>query len=174
MPRHQHAIGRKLVSTAILGGLHLHQTRRFLFPFGRAVRSARRRKRSAALLLPPPRCMYCFSWSALNLFVFHSQSAPIHATHSIPFGTIQCSLGRLRHALTALISEPLISPFKSDIILPRDKSETPSSIGIHFCLKSAQIREAGKSVETWLFKFRCHAELAALNPAFSWYKRYNG
>lgn len=29
---------------------------------------------------------------------------------------------------TAVISEPLVSPFKSDLMLARDKSETPSGI----------------------------------------------
>ena len=87
MPRHQHAVVRKLVSTSIFGGVHLHQTRCCLFPFGRAVRSSQRR-RSASLI---PRSIYCFSRAALNLFVFHNQSAPIHVADNIPFDSFQCS-----------------------------------------------------------------------------------
>ena len=40
-----------LVSTSIFGGVHLHQTICYFFPFGQAVRSSQTIKRGATLLL---------------------------------------------------------------------------------------------------------------------------
>ena len=63
-----------------------------MFPFGRAVRSGRSvGPFGATLLRPLPNCAYCFSRAARNLFVFHSQSAPLPTAYNVPFGAFQCS-----------------------------------------------------------------------------------
>lgn len=55
--------------------------------------------------------------------------------------------------ITALISKPLVSPFKRDLMLSRHKRGNISSFGLYFCLESANARKAGKVGRIRLLEF---------------------
>ena len=78
------------------------------------------------------------------LIYVHQWNTSEHKNFVIQWGTRFMSPSE--HAsFSALISEQLVSPFKSDLMPSRNKSETLlPEIGICFCLKNAKDRKAGE------------------------------
>ena len=89
---------RKLVSTSIFDGVHLHQIICYWFSFGQAVRSSQARSRGATLLLPLPRYtvllgLHCIcSFPTTNQHQFMRQII-VHSVRS------NALWGGLRHTL---------------------------------------------------------------------------
>ena len=78
---------QKLVSTSMLGGVHLHQTRCYSFPFCRAIRSGRsavpKNKKGSNACSSSFQKFTVFLGLQLNLFVSRDRSAPIHVANNI-------------------------------------------------------------------------------------------
>ena len=94
----------KLVSTSIFGGVDLHQTICYLFPFGRVVRSSHTRKRGATLLLPLPRYQGILFFSGYTESIRFPQ--PINTTScgkKYSIRLVPMLSGGLRHTLTFAI-----------------------------------------------------------------------
>ena len=80
-------------------GVHIHlrwcpsTSNNLLFVPVRSGRSVLPNKKKACNTSSSSSYINCFSRAALNLFVSHNQSTPIHGANNIPFGSFQCSLG---------------------------------------------------------------------------------
>ena len=112
--RHQHAVGRKLVSTPVFGGVHTHQTVCYLFPFGR--------------LIILPRCSvflglhWIYSFSITNQHQLMWQII-FHSVRSYALW------GGWRHALSPVLGPRCMTPKTSgecDLIKPLPQEERPA------------------------------------------------
>ena len=86
----------KIVITSNYLVVHLHQTR---LCCARSVGPFSPRQKEAKDVFFFPLLQNCFSRAAWNLFDFGNQLVPTHLANNMPFGSFQCSLEGLRHAL---------------------------------------------------------------------------